>query len=291
MKTTSLRKAIVPVAGYGTRFLPVTKAIPKEMLPLVDKPVVQYVVEQLSQVGIETVIFITGWHKRAVEDHFDRHLELEQKLKEAGKIELLKQIQKISELANFVFIRQKEARGNGDAILTAEPVIEEEPFVVMWGDEIIEAKPPVLEQLKFWFKKLRSSVLTVLPRKDKEAGFRYAFVRGKDKGEYIEVEEIIEKPGENPPSEWAVFSPFIFTPSLLRALKTIKKPKGEELVYVDGLRQMIQEGEKVYAVKIKNATYHDCGNLVEYLKTIILLALRRKELKELKTFLRSLLEK
>lgn len=285
------QKAIVPAAGYGTRFLPVTKAIPKEMLPLVDKPVIQYVVEQLAEADIKTIVFITGWHKRAVEDHFDRHLELEQKLKKSQKIKELKAIKKISDLANFVFIRQKQMRGNGDAILSAEPVIKEEPFVVMWGDEIIRAKPPVLEQLKKWYQKLKAPLLTIAKRPDKEAASRYAFVSGKETKDYIEVKDIVEKPGYPAPSQWAVFSPFIFTPELFQELKQIKIKPNEELVYVDGLKRLLKQGKKIYAVKVKNFSYHDCGNIAEYLKTTITLALERTELKtELINFLQKTLK-
>ncbi len=283
------QKAIVPAAGYGTRFLPVTKAIPKEMLPIIDKPVIQYIVEQLAEAKVKTVIFITGWHKRAVEDHFDRHLELEQKLKESGKEKELKAIQKISNLANFVYIRQKQMRGNGDAILAAEPVIQDESFIVMWGDEIIRAHPPVLEQLKRWYLKLQAPLLTVAKRTDEEATYRYAFVAGRETESYIEVKDIIEKPGPKAPSSWAVFSPFIFTPDLFGALKEVKVKPKQELVYVDGLKKLIARGKKVYAIKIKNFHYHDCGNIIEYLKTTIALALERKDIRqELLNFLKTL---
>jgi len=289
-QSSSLKKAIVPAAGYGTRFLPVTKAIPKEMLPLVDKPVIQYIVEQLAEADIKTIIFITGWHKRAVEDHFDRHLELEEKLKKAQKTEELKTIKKISDLANFVFIRQKQMRGNGDAILSAEPVIKDEPFVVMWGDEITKANPPVLQQLKKWYQKLQAPLLTITKRTDKEAGFRYAFVSGKENKDYIEVKDIVEKPGYSTPSQWAVFSPYIFTPDLFTELKQIKVAPGKELVYVDGLKRLLKKGKKIYAIKIKNFSYHDCGNIVEYLKTTIDFALQRPEIKpKLLQFLKTIL--
>src|SRR3990167_4067509 len=148
-----VRKAVIPAAGFGTRFLPATKAQPKEMLPIVDKPIIQYVVEGAVEAGIEQIIMVTGWHKRAIEDHFDKHFELEARLEKDGKTELLEQIRKISELANFVYVRQKEALGNGHAVLTAREIVGDEPFLVMWGDEFFQAEPSAPAQLVAAFEK------------------------------------------------------------------------------------------------------------------------------------------
>ncbi|KKU89588.1 MAG: UTP-glucose-1-phosphate uridylyltransferase, partial [Microgenomates group bacterium GW2011_GWA1_48_10] len=136
-----VRKAVIPAAGFGTRFLPATKAMPKEMLPIVDKPIIQYVVEQAVAAGIEEIVIVTGWHKRSIEDHFDKHFELEARLEKDGKLELLDEIRRISDLADFVYVRQKEALGNGHAVLVAKEVIGDEPFIVMWGDEFFQADP------------------------------------------------------------------------------------------------------------------------------------------------------
>jgi UTP--glucose-1-phosphate uridylyltransferase len=154
-----IRKAVIPVAGLGTRFLPATKAQPKEMLPLVDKPVIQYIVEEAVSSGIKQIIFVTGRHKRAIEDHFDRNLELERALEEKGKEELLKTVREISELADFIFIRQKEPKGLGHAVLTAEPAVGNEPFVVLLGDDVMVANPPATRQLIETYTKFKCSVL------------------------------------------------------------------------------------------------------------------------------------
>src|SRR3989344_780052 len=163
-----VRKAVIPAAGFGTRFLPATKAQPKEMLPIVDKPIIQYVVEQAVGAGIEEVIIVTGWHKRAIEDHFDKHFELEARLEKDGKTELLAQVRKISELANFVYWRQKEALGNGLAVLLAREVVGYEPFLVMWGDEFFQAEPTAPAQLIAAYEKYGNPVIAGvrIPKQD-----------------------------------------------------------------------------------------------------------------------------
>src|SRR3989338_6174976 len=142
-----VRKVVIPAAGFGTRFLPATKAQPREILPIVDKPIIQYVVEQAVGAGIEQIIIVTGWHKRAIEDHFDRHFELEARLEKDGKVKLLEEVRRISELATFIYLRQKEPLGNGHAVLVAKEIIGDEPFLVMWGDEFFSAQPPAVTQL------------------------------------------------------------------------------------------------------------------------------------------------
>src|SRR3990170_8563354 len=147
MNQKKVRKVVIPAAGFGTRFLPATKASPKEMLPIVDKPIIQYVVEQAVEAGIEEIIVVTGWHKRAIEDHFDTHFELEARLEKDGKMEQLEEIRRISNLANFVYVRQKEPLGNGHAVLVAKDIVGDEPFLVMWGDEFFQAEPAAVSQL------------------------------------------------------------------------------------------------------------------------------------------------
>jgi UTP--glucose-1-phosphate uridylyltransferase len=173
-----IRKAVIPAAGYGTRFLPMTKASPKEMMPIIDKPIIQYVVEELVDAGIEQIVIITGWHKRAIEDHFDRHLELEYKLEESGKTKELEEIKRLSEMAEFIYIRQKEMNGNGGAILTAKHVVGDEPFVVLWGDDFILAEPSRTKQLLEAYDKFQAPIMGAIRRTDDEATKRFCKRRG-----------------------------------------------------------------------------------------------------------------
>jgi len=280
MSMKKIRKAVVPVAGYGTRFLPASKAMPKEMLPIVDKPVIQYVVEELAEAGIEQIVFVTSWHKRAIEDHFDRHLELEHKLEAAGKVEALEKIRKLSDLAEFVYVRQKEARGNGDAILTAEKVIGDEPFIVLWGDDFIKAKPSRTIQLIEAYEKYGKTILGGIRTSDPEDAKRYGFVKGSEVSKcVIKVEELVEKPGiDKRPSDLAVVSGFVFPPEIFKALREYPVEDGKELVYVEGVNVLRAKGEDAYAIEIKGARYYDCGNVTEYLKTCVEMALKRDDI-------------
>lgn len=284
-----IKKAVVPAAGYGTRFLPASKAMPKEMLPIVDKPVIQYVVEELVQAGIEQIIIVTGWHKRAIEDHFDRHLELEHKLEKAGKLDQLNEIRKLSEMAEFVYVRQREANGNGDAILSAENVVGDEPFVVLWGDDFILAEPSRTKQLISAYEKFGSTILGGIRSDDPADAKRYAYAKG-DKVEdgIIEISDLVEKPGEeNKPSNLAIVSGFVFTPEIFSALKQVPRKPGEELVYVDGVNLLREQNKPSYAVEIKGGKYYDCGNITEYLKTNVEIALLRDDIgKEMAGFIK-----
>lgn len=273
-----IRKAVIPAAGYGTRFLPTTKAMPKEMLPVVDKPVIQYVVEELVEAGIEQIIMVTGWHKRAIEDHFDRHLELEYKLKESGKLEQLEEIKRLSEMAEFVYVRQKEQRGNGDAILTAKNIVGDEPFVVCWGDDFIMAEPSRTRQMIEAYNKYGGNILSCIRTDKPEDTKKYGFAKGPEvEPGVIEVEELIEKPGvEKRPSNLAVVSGFIFVPEIFGALEKIEPAPGEELVWVDGVNTLRKEGIGAHAIEIKGGKYYDCGNVTQYLKTNVELALKRE---------------
>ncbi|MDO8444011.1 MAG: UTP--glucose-1-phosphate uridylyltransferase [bacterium] len=277
-----IRKAVIPAAGYGTRFLPETKAMPKEMLPVVDKPVIQYVVEELVEAGIEQIIIVTGWHKRAIEDHFDRHLELENKLRAAGKLEQLETIRKISDMAEFVYIRQKEMRGNGDAILTAKNVVGDEPFIAFWGDDFIVAEPSRARQLIEAYNTYGTVILGGVKAEDPDDAKKYAFAKGPEIADgVIKIEELIEKPGiEKRPSTLAMVSGQVYPPSIFAALENVTVPDGKELVYVDGINYLRQQGTDAYAVEIKGGKYYDCGNVTQYLKTNIEMALKRPGIKE-----------
>ena len=289
-----IRKAVVPVAGYGTRFLPASKAMPKEMLPVVDKPVIQYVVEELAEAGIEQIIFITSWHKRAIEDHFDRHLELERKLEKSGKLEQLEMIKKLSTLAEFVYVRQKEAKGNGDAILTAEKIVGDEPFVVLWGDDFISADPSRTRQLIDAYNKYGTPILGGVRTDDPEDTKRYGYVKGDEvESGIVKVSELIEKPGpEKAPSNLAVVSGFVFPPEIFKALRECTVEEGKELVWVDGVNKLKEEGVDAHAIEIKGGKYYDCGNILEYLKTNIEVALKRDDIKgEFGQFIKETAEK
>lgn len=287
-----IRKAVIPAAGFGTRFLPQTKAMPKEMIPVVDKPVIQYVVEEVVKAGVQDIIIVTGWSKRAVEDHFDHNAELERLLEAAGKHEKLEQIRRIAQLANFVYIRQKGPRGTATTIINSRPIIGNEPFFYLFGDEFLKADPPHTKQLADVFKRFPGQILSAIRTKDPKDTVRYGFAGGKEVAPgVLKVKRVVEKPGpENVPSDYAVVSGFIFTPKIFEAIDGLTDPKpGEELHYIDALNALLKRGEPVYAVEIKNGRYHDCGNVLEYLKTVVETALTREDIgNEFLEFLRTL---
>jgi UTP--glucose-1-phosphate uridylyltransferase len=286
-----IRKAVVPVAGYGTRFLPISKTIPKEMLPIVDKPLIHHIVLELVEAGIEQIILVTNSYKKSVEDYFDRHLELEMKLQESGKEKELKELQQISELAEFVYVRQKEQRGNGDAILPAKNIIGDEPFLVFWGDDFIKAEPSRAKQLIEAYEKYQSVILGCIKTNKEEDTKKYGFIAGpKIADGVIEVENLVEKPGPgNAPSNLAVVSGFVFIPEIFNALESVETEPGQELVWVDGVNVLKNQGHKIYATEIKNGKYYDCGNVTEYLKTNIELSLKHPQIgPQIKDFLQTL---
>ncbi|MCX7955639.1 MAG: UTP--glucose-1-phosphate uridylyltransferase [Patescibacteria group bacterium] len=287
-----ITKVVIPAAGFGTRFLPQTKALPKEMLPVVDKPVIQYVVEEAINSGIKNIIIITGSNKRAIEDHFDEPSEdLVQNLIQGKKFELLEQIKKISQMAEFIYIRQKGPYGNGTPVLTAEPVIENEPFAVLWGDEFIYSNPPRLKQMINVYENLGGIIISGVEIKNKEDLNRYGIADLTHVKENIyKINEIIEKPDpEKAPSNIATHGGYILPPEIFKALKNIKPGKGGEIWLVDAINYLKKQGMPVYAVVIKNGKYYDTGNKFEYLKTVIEMALNHPEINgKFKTFLKSL---
>jgi len=286
-----ITKAIIPAAGFGTRFLPATKAQPKEMLPVADKPIIQYVVEEAVAAGITDIVIVTGWQKRSIEDHFDYSFELEKHLEEKEKFKELKEVRRIANLANFVYIRQKGPPGNATPILNARHLIEEnEPFLVLWGDDFIDASPSRTQQLMEAYEKYGCSILSAIYTEKEEDTYRYAFAAGPEKEPgVIQVKEIIEKPGpQKAPSCLAVVSGFVFTPKIFPYLEKLTPSNDGEVVYVDALRELIKE-EPVYAYQIKNGKYYDCGNKLEYIKANIDFALKRKDLAAgLKEYLKEL---
>src|SRR3989338_116566 len=251
-----IRKLVIPVAGLGTRFLPATKAQPKEMLPIVDKPIIQYVVEDAVKSGITDIIMVTGPSKRAVEDHFSPNYELVNLLKKQGKDDVAEEVKKISELANFIFIRQKGPYGNGTPVLCAKDVVGNEPFAVMWGDEFFYTpKKPQLRQLVETFERYGEPVLSAY-EVDDEGTKRYGILDAAAvDSEVVKVKTIVEKPGpERAPSHLASFGGFIFTPDIFSALQKTKIGKGGELWLVDAIFRLLKE-RPVYARKIEGIYY------------------------------------
>jgi UTP--glucose-1-phosphate uridylyltransferase len=287
-----ITKVIIPAAGFGTRFLPQTKAMPKEMLPIVDKPVIQYVVEEAVASGVKNVIIITGAIKRAIEDHFDSPNEdLVKNLTSANKLHLLKEIERISNMANFIYIRQKGPYGNGTPILSAEPVIENEPFAVLWGDEFIYSKPPRLAQMIKVHEKYGGVVISGVKIEKKEDLKRYGIAElEKVEGNVYKIKQIVEKPEPNEaPSNIATHGGYILPPEIFPALKKIKPGKGGEIWLVDAINLLKKQGIPLYTVVIDNAKYYDTGNKLEYMKTVIELALQHPDINgEFRTFLKSL---
>lgn len=287
-----IRKAVIPAAGFGTRFLPQTKAMPKEMLPIVDKPVIQYVVEEAVASGIEDIVIVTGALKRAIEDHFDvPNADLVKNLEAGNKLELLEQTRKVSEMANFIYVRQKGPYGNGTPVLAAEPVIENEPFAVLWGDEFIYAKPARLAQMMEVYDKYGGIVISGVRIEKKADLKRYGIADLEHvEGRVSKIKSIVEKPDpENAPSDIATHGAYILPPEIFKALRELKPGKGGEIWLTDAINVLRDEGVPVYAVEIENGKYYDTGNKLEYMKTTIDLALQHPEIgEELRAYLKSL---
>jgi UTP--glucose-1-phosphate uridylyltransferase len=290
----TVRKAVIAAAGFGTRFLPQTKAMPKEMLPLVDKPIIQYIAEELSEAGITDIVIVTGYHKRSIEDHFDyMSTDLRVNLKQGGKTELLEQTKKISELANFAYVRQKGPYGNATPLMSAAHIVGDEPFIYTWGDDFVLSQPSRFKQLIDAYQKNGGSILTCVKAKNDDDYKRYGFVGGpKVDDSIIDVEKIVEKPGsrEAAPSDYASVGGYIFEPELFwfleKALSELKE--GEEFIFQPSLQKMIEEGHKVYGCEIQNGQFYDTGDKLEYLKTVVDFALMHDDLKDdFKDFLRT----
>jgi|SRR3989344_1912576 len=292
--TKKIRKAVIPAAGFGTRFLPQTKAMPKEMLPIVDKPIVQYIVEELVGVGIEDIIIVTGYHKRTIEDHFDRpSLELIDNLRNGGKESLIEEIEKISNLANFIYIRQKGPYGNGTPLLDVASLVGDEPFIYTWSDDFIKAEPSRFRQLIDIYEEYGCSVLGGIKVRTDADYEKYGFAGGKKiKDGLIDVDTIIEKPGKtNAPSDLATVSGFVFTPDIFeyikRALENLNE--GDELYYNDALKLMLSERNRILAAEVKGGKYYDTGNKLEYMKTIVEFGLSHPDMNgDFRNFLKSL---
>jgi UTP--glucose-1-phosphate uridylyltransferase len=283
-----IRKAILPAAGLGTRFLPATKAQPKEMLPIVDKPTIQYVVEEAAASGIEDIIIVTGRGKNAIEDHFDRSLELQMALAQKGRDDELQEIQRISELTSFCYVRQKEPLGLGHAILVARALIGDEPFAVLLGDDIIDADVPCLQQLISAFERHRSPIVAVQQVPLEEVS-SYGIIDPKPIGDSIhQILDLVEKPSPDvAPSDLAIIGRYILTPEIFDALdQTVPDAQGE-IQLTDGLRRLLQT-QSLYGVAFRGRRY-DAGNKLGFLKATVQFALKRPDLAPaFRTYLRTL---
>jgi UTP--glucose-1-phosphate uridylyltransferase len=289
--TKKVRKAVFPAAGLGTRFLPATKAQPKEMLPLVDKPIIQYGVEEAVAAGCDQIIIVTGRGKSAIEDHFDVSYELEKMLEERGKTDLLKIVRQISDLIHIAYVRQKEALGLGHAVLTARELVGDEPFAVLLADDVIDAEVPCLRQLMDVFEKTQCSVLATQVVEGPGIS-AYGVLEGKpvpgSNGKLYEVLSLVEKPKpEEAPSNLAVIGRYILTPGVFETLSDIKAGAGGELQLTDGLKALLKK-EKIYGY-VFDGKRHDTGDKLGFLKATVEFALKRPDLGgPLRQYLKSL---
>lgn len=284
-----VRKAIIPVAGLGTRFLPATKAQPKEMLPIVDKPVIQYLVEEAAASGIKDIIFVTGKGKRAIEDHFDHAIELESYLARNNKYDLSKELRAIATLARFAFVRQSRPRGNGDAILQGSHLIGSEPVAVLFGDDLVRGSIPCLQQLIRIFDVHHQPVLA-LEKLPKSELVNYGVVRAKKiSGRFYQIFDIVEKPKQfESPSNLIAIGKYVLTNNVIRELGRLSVSDGEELGIVDGLRAYLSGGGKLYGWEFEG-NHYDCGSKMGFLRATVELALEHPEVKNnFKNYLKKL---
>ena len=288
-----VRKAVFPAAGLGTRFLPATKAMPKEMLPLVDKPIIQYGVEEALAAGCDQIIMVTGRGKSAIEDHFDHSYELESLLEEKGKTDLLTIVRQISDMIHIAYVRQKQALGLGHAVLMARELVGDEPFAVLLADDVISGPVPCLKQMIKAFEATQSSIIAT-QQVDGPAISAYGVIdgtpvrRGKFNGRLHNIKNLVEKPKwEEAPSNQAIIGRYILTPEIFRALERTPLGTGGELQLTDGLRMLLKK-EKVYGYNFEGVR-HDTGDKLGFLKATVEFALHRKDLgADLRSYLKSL---
>ncbi|UCG68580.1 MAG: UTP--glucose-1-phosphate uridylyltransferase GalU [Thermoplasmata archaeon] len=272
-------KVVIPAAGLGTRLLPATKAQPKEMLPVVDKPAIQYVVEEALDSGIRDILIITGRGKRAIEDHFDKSVELEYILEKSGKSEELSEIRRISDMGNIFYIRQKEQLGLGHAVLCAKEHINDEPFAVMLGDDLIVNDKPCIRQLLDVFEKKKTSVIAV-EQVPQEKVHKYGIIKEKQIEENLyEIEDIIEKPSkEEAPSNIATIGRYVFTPGIFECLENTGPGVGGEIQLTDAIKGLLSS-EKVYAYKFSGSRY-DIGSKLDWIKATVELSIKKSDMKD-----------
>ena len=288
--TSAVRKAVFPAADLGTRFLPATKAQPKEMLPLVDKPIIQYGVEEAVASGVDNIILVTGRGKNAIEDHFDVNIELETFLEARKKMDQLEEVRKISSMINVAYVRQGEPLGLGHAVLVTAELVGNEPFAVILADDVIDAEPPALKQMMDVYDKVGGPVLAVerVPADQVSSYGIVDIVPGTQLGEGIyQVRDLVEKPAKDEaPSNLAIIGRYILTPDIFPALKATASDRTGEIQLTNGLRKLLQQ-RKIYACEIQGSR-HDTGNKLGYLKAVVYFALRRPDLcEEFRQYLRS----
>ncbi|AOR24519.1 UTP--glucose-1-phosphate uridylyltransferase GalU [Clostridium taeniosporum] len=274
-----VKKAIIPAAGLGTRFLPATKAQPKEMLPLVDKPTIQYIIEEAVASGIEEILIITGRNKKCIEDHFDKSIELEFELEKSGKEELLELVRNISDMVDIHYIRQKEPKGLGHAIHCAKTFVGNEPFAVLLGDDVVDSKEPCLKQLINCFSEYNTTILGVQTVPEENVS-KYGIVDGIHIEDRVyKVKDLVEKPSvEEAPSNVAILGRYIITPEIFNILENTKPGKGGEIQLTDALKTLISR-EAMYAYNFEGRRY-DVGDKLGFLQATVEFALKREELRE-----------
>ncbi|AGF59091.1 UTP--glucose-1-phosphate uridylyltransferase GalU [Clostridium saccharoperbutylacetonicum] len=274
-----VKKAIIPAAGLGTRFLPATKAQPKEMLPIVDKPTIQYIVEEAVASGIEEILIITGRNKKSIEDHFDKSIELELELEKSGKAELLELVRDISDMVDIHYIRQKEPRGLGHAIHCAKTFVGNEPFAVLLGDDVVDSETPCLKQLIDCFSEYKTTILGVQTVSEENVS-KYGIVDGIHIEDRVyKVKDLVEKPAkEEAPSNVAILGRYIITPEIFNILENTKPGKGGEIQLTDALKTLISK-EAMYAYNFEGKRY-DVGDKFGFLQATVEFALKKDELRE-----------
>ncbi|MFQ5586459.1 MAG: UTP--glucose-1-phosphate uridylyltransferase GalU [Thermodesulfobacteriota bacterium] len=282
-----IRKAVFPVAGLGTRFLPATKAIPKEMLPLVDKPLIQYVIEEAQQSGLEEAIIVTGTGKTAIEDHFDASVELERFLREKGKRETAKMLQDISRLVHLSSTRQKRPKGLGDAILCSKGLVGREPFAVLLGDDIIDSKVPAIKQMIGVYNDYGASVLAV-QKVPKSQAHLYGIIKARKVAPRIyEVLDLVEKPKKAPPSNLAIIGRYLLTPEIFESIEMTRPGRGGEIQITDAMK-LLSRKQPIYGYEFEGERF-DAGDKLGYLKANVAFALKRKDMRsDFRRFLKGL---
>ncbi|MGI8494173.1 MAG: UTP--glucose-1-phosphate uridylyltransferase GalU [Pyrinomonadaceae bacterium] len=289
MTTNKIRKAVFPAAGLGTRFLPATKSSPKEMLPLVDKPLIQYSVEEAVASGIESILIVTGRDKNAIEDHFDISFELEQMLKERGKTDMFELVRKVSDLAKITYTRQKQALGLGHAIYQAKDFVGDEAFAVLLADDIIDAETPALRQLMNVYEKYNAPVLATMQVAG-EAISRFGVIDADEvEPNVYKIKNVVEKPKyEDAPSDMAAIGRYIFTPELFDALEKTEPGAGGEIQVADAMRILLEKNRPYYAVRLEG-TRHDAGDKLGFLIATVEFALKHEDLSaDFRDYLKSL---
>lgn len=277
----SVTKAIIPAAGLGTRFLPQTKAMPKEMLPIIDKPVIQYIVEEAVAAGITDIIIVTGSHKRAIEDHFDHQYELEQQLRDKGKTDIANDLYRIAEMANFVYLRQKGAPGNGTPVVNASHLIaEDEPFLVLFADDMFQSTTPRAQQLVNAYEQLQQPIMSLM-RVEGEDISKYGVIKPSeqiDESTY-RVQEVVEKPSpQDAPSHYAAISGYVLTSSVLHELSR-QSPEKDGEIYLTSALNAVAQSEDVYG-RVLQGKWHDTGNKQRYLEAVVEMALEDPDLSD-----------